>query len=38
MAAALGLGTNRSEEIEVRGLSLREAQHPFRWEPATRDD
>jgi uncharacterized protein (DUF362 family) len=37
MAAALGLGTNRPEEIEVRGLSLREARHPFRWEPATRD-
>jgi uncharacterized protein (DUF362 family) len=36
MAAALGLGTNRPEEIEVRGLSLQEARHPFRWEPAAR--
>jgi hypothetical protein len=36
MAAALGLGSNDPKEIEVRGLSLREARHPFRWEPQTR--
>jgi uncharacterized protein (DUF362 family) len=37
LAAALGLGTNRPDDIEVRGLSLKEARHPFRWEPATRN-
>ncbi len=38
LAADLRLGTNRVEDIEVRGLSLKEARHPFRWEPATRGD
>jgi uncharacterized protein (DUF362 family) len=38
VAAALGVGTNNPGEIEVRGLSLQAAQHPFRWEPATRND
>jgi uncharacterized protein (DUF362 family) len=37
MAAALGLGTNNPQEIEVRGLSLQAARHPFRWEPAKRN-
>ena len=37
MAAALGLGTNDPKEIEVRGLPLKAAWHPFRWEPATRN-
>jgi hypothetical protein len=37
LAAGLGLGTIDLEKIEVRGLSLKEARHPFRWEPATRD-
>jgi uncharacterized protein (DUF362 family) len=36
LAAALGLGTINPEDIEVRGLPLKEALHPFRWEPATR--
>jgi uncharacterized protein (DUF362 family) len=36
LAAELGLGTNDPREIEVRGLSLKEARHPFRWEPAER--
>jgi uncharacterized protein (DUF362 family) len=37
MAAALGLGTNEPQEIEVRGLSGKEALHPFRWEPRRRN-
>jgi uncharacterized protein (DUF362 family) len=37
MAAALGLGTNDPQEIEVRGLSVKEALHPFRWEPRRRN-
>jgi uncharacterized protein (DUF362 family) len=36
LAAALGLGTIDTEDIEVRGVPLKEALHPFRWEPATR--
>ena len=38
MAADLGLGTNNPKEVEVVGLSVEEARHPFRWEPATRND
>jgi len=37
MAAALGLGTNNPKEIEVVGLSLEEARHPFGWEPRQRN-
>jgi hypothetical protein len=37
MAAALGLGTNNPAEIEVRGLSIGEALHPFGWLPAERN-
>jgi uncharacterized protein (DUF362 family) len=37
LAAAVGLGTNDPDEIEVRGLSLKEARHPFGWEPAARN-
>jgi len=37
LAAAVGLGTNDPREIEVRGLSLKEALHPFRWEPKQRN-
>jgi len=37
MAAALGLGTNDPGQIEVLGLSLQEARHPFRWEPSQRN-
>jgi hypothetical protein len=36
MAAALGLGTNDPGQVEVVGLSIKEARHPFRWEPAER--
>jgi uncharacterized protein (DUF362 family) len=36
LAAQQGLGTHRPEEIEVRGLSVQEALHPFRWEPKSR--
>lgn len=37
MAAELGLGTNDPRQIEVVGLSLEEARHPFRWEPSERN-
>jgi uncharacterized protein (DUF362 family) len=37
MAAALGLGTNDPREIEVLGLSILEARHPFGWEPRERN-
>jgi uncharacterized protein (DUF362 family) len=36
MAAALGLGTNDPTQIEVLGLSLQDARHPFRWKPPER--
>ena len=36
LAAALGLGTNNPREIEVLGLPVKEAVHPFRWEPKER--
>ena len=36
MAAQLGLGTNNPKEIEVRGLSIIEALHPYGWQPAQR--
>ena len=38
MAASFGLGTNDPKEIEVLGLSLSEARHPFGWEPKQRND
>jgi hypothetical protein len=38
LAAGLGLATNDPKEIEVVGLSLEEARHPFRWEPETRTE
>ena len=37
LAVALGLGVNDVREIEVRGLPLKVARHPFGWEPATRN-
>src|SRR5262249_38287759 len=37
MAAKLGLGTNDPKQVEILGLSLREARHPFRWEPSERN-
>jgi hypothetical protein len=37
MAASLGLGTNNPKEIEVVGLSIKEALHPFGWEPKERN-
>jgi uncharacterized protein (DUF362 family) len=37
LAAELGLGTNDPKDIEVRGLPLKEARHPFRWEPNRRN-
>jgi uncharacterized protein (DUF362 family) len=38
LAAGLGLGTNNPKEIEVVGVPLRDAVHPFRWEPETREN
>jgi len=37
MAAALGLGTHDPGRIEVLGLSLEQARHPFGWEPRARN-
>jgi uncharacterized protein (DUF362 family) len=37
LAAALGLGTHDPKEIEVRGVALKDALHPFRWEPRERN-
>jgi uncharacterized protein (DUF362 family) len=37
MAAALGLGTINPREIEVLGVALEAARHPFRWEPRQRN-
>jgi uncharacterized protein (DUF362 family) len=37
LAAGLGLGTIDVAEIEVLGLSVKEALHPFRWEPDRRE-
>jgi uncharacterized protein (DUF362 family) len=37
LAAALGLGTNDPRSIEVRGLAIKEALHPFGWEPSVRN-
>ena len=36
LAAQVGLGTHHPEDIEVRGLSVQEALHPFQWEPKKR--
>jgi len=36
LAAQLGLGTHRLDEIDVRGLTVSEALHPFQWEPKRR--
>ncbi|HEV3259425.1 MAG TPA: hypothetical protein VG013_21340, partial [Gemmataceae bacterium] len=38
LAAAAGLGTNDAKEIEVRGVALKDALHPFRWEPRERNN
>jgi uncharacterized protein (DUF362 family) len=37
MAADLGIGTHDPKEIEVVGLSIQQALHPFRWEPRERN-
>jgi hypothetical protein len=37
MAASLGLGANDPNQIEILGLSLQQARHPFRWEPSQRN-
>jgi hypothetical protein len=36
LAAALGLGTHDPAQIEVLGLPLEEARHPYNWEPEER--
>ncbi len=37
MAAELGLGTNDPSRIEVVGLPLAEARHPYDWQPPERN-
>lgn len=37
LAEKRGLGTNDPKRIEVVGLSLKEATHPFHWEPTERN-
>jgi uncharacterized protein (DUF362 family) len=37
MAAELGVGTHDPQQIEVRGLSVKEALYPFKWEPSERN-
>ena len=37
MAMDLGLGMADPRHIEVRGLTLAEARHPFLWEPSERN-
>jgi uncharacterized protein (DUF362 family) len=37
IAAELGIGTNDPNEIEVRGLAIKDARHPFGWEPRARN-
>jgi uncharacterized protein (DUF362 family) len=37
MAAAKGMGTHDPKRIEVVGLTLAEARHPFGWEPKQRN-
>ena len=36
LAAQQNLGTHRPEDLEVRGLTVQEALHPFQWEPKNR--
>ena len=36
MAAALGLGSHNPGQIEVVGLPLQQARHPYGWEPRER--
>ncbi len=37
MAMDLGLGSADPKQIELRGLSLEHARHPFGWEPKSRN-
>ena len=37
LAASMGLGTHNPKEIEVVGLTVKEALHPYRWEPRERN-
>ncbi len=37
MAAGFGLGTNDPKQIEVVGLPLAQARHPFGWQPSQRN-
>ncbi len=37
LAAALGLGSNDPKQIEIVGLTLDQARHPFGWQPGERE-
>jgi uncharacterized protein (DUF362 family) len=37
LAASFGLGTHDPKQIEVVGLPIKEALHPYRWEPRERN-
>lgn len=37
LAARRGLGTNDPRQIEIVGLPLAQARHPFQWEPTERN-
>ncbi len=37
LAAQQNIGTHRPDAIEVRGLTVQEALHPFMWEPKRRN-
>ncbi len=37
LAAELGLGTNDPRKIEVLGVPVKDAMHPYNWEPSQRN-
>ncbi len=37
LAAEAGLGTNDPKQIEIIGMTLKEALNPFKWEPPARN-
>lgn len=37
LAASLGVGTNNLKQIQILGLPLCQAIHPYNWEPSQRN-